>query len=54
MYRGSSRAAGYTMVAVVIGIAIAYRGGAGYYAHHDEILAALKRKDFVALIPPGP
>lgn len=28
----------------VVGIAVASRGGAGYYAHHDEIVAALKRE----------
>jgi S1-C subfamily serine protease len=35
----------------VIGIAVAVRGGAGYYAHHDEILAALKRGGYGWLIP---
>ena len=35
----------------VIGIAVAVRGGAGYYAHHDEILAALKRDGHRWLIP---
>lgn len=37
----------------VIGIAAAYRGGAGYYAHHDEILAALKRDGYGWLIDKG-
>jgi len=35
----------------VIGIAIAARGGSGYYAHHDEILAALKRDGYGFLVP---
>jgi S1-C subfamily serine protease len=35
----------------VIGIAVAARGGAGYYAHHDEILAALKRDGQGWLVP---
>jgi S1-C subfamily serine protease len=35
----------------VIGIAVATRGGRGYYAHHDEILAALKREGHGRLIP---
>jgi len=30
----------------VIGITVASRGGSGYYAHHDEILAALKRAGY--------
>jgi S1-C subfamily serine protease len=37
----------------VIGIAVAKSGGSGYYSHHDEILAALKRDGFGWLIP-GP
>jgi S1-C subfamily serine protease len=37
----------------VIGIAVAVRAGAGYYAHHDEILAALKRDGYGWLIPRG-
>lgn len=36
----------------VIGIAAAYRGGAGYYAHHDEILAVLKRDGYGWLTKP--
>jgi S1-C subfamily serine protease len=35
----------------VIGIAVAARDGAGYHAHHDEILAALKRDGYGWLIP---
>ncbi|MBA4191378.1 MAG: hypothetical protein C0467_25645 [Planctomycetaceae bacterium] len=35
----------------VIGIAVAQRGGVGYFAHHDEILAALKRDGHAWLIP---
>lgn len=35
----------------VIGIAVAVRDGAGYYAHHDEILAALKRDGHGWLVP---
>jgi S1-C subfamily serine protease len=35
----------------VIGIAVAARDGVGYYAHHDEILAALKRGGHGWLIP---
>ena len=35
----------------VIGIAIATSGGSGYYAHHDEILAALKRDGYSWLVP---
>jgi len=35
----------------VIGVAVAYRGKVGYYAHHDEILAALKRDGFGWLVP---
>jgi S1-C subfamily serine protease len=35
----------------VIGIAVAFRGDAGYYSHHDEILAGLKRDGFGSLIP---
>jgi serine protease Do len=35
----------------VIGIAVAVRGGAGYYAHHDEIVAALKRGGYEWLVP---
>jgi S1-C subfamily serine protease len=34
----------------VIGIAVAARGGSGYYAHHDEILAALKRDGYGFLV----
>ncbi len=35
----------------VIGIAVAYRGAVGYYTHHDELLAALKRDGHGWLIP---
>ncbi len=35
----------------VIGLGVAARGEAGYFAHHDEILAALKRDGFGWLIP---
>ena len=35
----------------VIGIAVAARGRSGYYAHHDEILAALRREGHGGLIP---
>jgi S1-C subfamily serine protease len=35
----------------VIGIAVAVRAGSGYFAHHDEILAALKRDGYGWLIP---
>ena len=35
----------------VVGIAVAARGVAGYYAHHDEIAAALKRDGHGWLIP---
>jgi S1-C subfamily serine protease len=35
----------------VIGIAVAARDGAGYYAHHDEIVAALKRDGYGWLVP---
>lgn len=35
----------------VIGITVAVRDGAGYYAHHDEILAALKRGGYGWLVP---
>ncbi len=35
----------------VIGIAVAVRGGCGYYSHHDEIVAALKRSDLGWLVP---
>lgn len=35
----------------VIGVAVAVRAGAGYYAHHDEILAALKRDGYGWLAP---
>jgi S1-C subfamily serine protease len=35
----------------VIGIAVAAGGTRGYYAHHDEIVAALKRADHGWLIP---
>lgn len=35
----------------VIGIAVAKSGGSGYYSHHDEILAALKRDGHGWLIP---
>ncbi|MCE9561030.1 MAG: serine protease [Planctomycetes bacterium] len=35
----------------VIGITVAFRGDVGYYSHHDEILAALKRDGFGSLIP---
>jgi S1-C subfamily serine protease len=35
----------------VIGVAAAAAGGRGYYAHHDEILAALKRDGHGWLIP---
>lgn len=38
----------------VIGIAVAYRAGKGYYAHHDEIVAALKRDGFGWLVPVAP
>jgi S1-C subfamily serine protease len=38
----------------VIGITVAFRGKVGYYAHHDEIVAALKREGFGWLIPPSP
>ena len=34
-----------------IGIAVAASGGKGYFAHHDEILAALKRDGFGWLVP---
>ena len=34
----------------VIGIAIAASGQKGFYAHHDEILAALKRNGFSWLV----
>ncbi|WP_439621509.1 S1 family peptidase [Gemmata sp.] len=36
----------------VIGIAVATRGGAGYYAHHDEIVAALRRDGYGWLVTP--
>jgi serine protease Do len=35
----------------VIGIAVAVSGGSGYYVHHDEILAALKRDGHGWLVP---
>lgn len=35
----------------VIGIAVAARGGRGYYSHHDEILAAIKTSGYDWLIP---
>jgi S1-C subfamily serine protease len=35
----------------VIGITVAIHGGRGYYAHHDEILAALKRDGYGWLVP---
>ena len=35
----------------VIGLAVAAQGGNGYYTHHDEILAALKRSKYGWLIP---
>lgn len=35
----------------VIGVTVAVRAGAGYYAHHDEILAALKRDGHGWLVP---
>jgi serine protease Do len=35
----------------VIGITVAARGESGYYAHHDEVLAALKRDGYGWLIP---
>jgi S1-C subfamily serine protease len=35
----------------VIGIAVAAGGARGYYSHHDEILAALKRSEHGWLIP---
>jgi S1-C subfamily serine protease len=35
----------------VIGIAAANRDGVGYYVHHDEILAALKRDGYSWLVP---
>ncbi|MCS7022947.1 MAG: serine protease [Gemmataceae bacterium] len=35
----------------VIGIAVAARGARGYYAHHDEILAALYQAGYGRLIP---
>jgi len=35
----------------VIGLAVASSGGKGYYAHHDEILAALKRSGAGWLVP---
>lgn len=37
----------------VIGITVAFRGDKGFYAHHDEILAALKRDGHGWLIPPA-
>jgi S1-C subfamily serine protease len=36
----------------VIGIAVAKGGDRGYYAHHDEIVAALKRAGHGWLVPP--
>ena len=36
----------------VIGIAVAKGGERGYYAHHDEIVAALKRTGHGWLVPP--
>lgn len=36
----------------VIGVTVAVRAGAGYYAHHDEVLAALKRDGYGWLVPP--
>ena len=36
----------------VIGICVASQGGLGYYAHHDEILAALKGDGYGWLVPP--
>lgn len=38
----------------VIGVCAATRGGHGYYAHLDEILAALKRDGHGWLVPPKP
>lgn len=38
----------------VIGITVAVHDGAGYYTHHDEILAALKRDGHGWLIPTAP
>ncbi|VTT99463.1 hypothetical protein : Protease Do OS=Desulfococcus multivorans DSM 2059 GN=dsmv_2951 PE=4 SV=1: Trypsin_2 [Gemmataceae bacterium] len=35
----------------VTGIAVATRAGVGYYAHHDEIVAALKRDGHGWLVP---
>jgi S1-C subfamily serine protease len=35
----------------VIGIAVAVRAGSGYSAHHDEIVAALKRDGYGWLVP---
>ncbi len=35
----------------VIGITVAVRAGAGYYSHHDEILAALHRDGYSWLVP---
>lgn len=35
----------------VIGLTAAARGTAGYYTHHDEILAALKRDGYGWLVP---
>lgn len=35
----------------VIGVTVAVRGGAGYHAHHDEIVAALKRDGHGWLVP---
>jgi S1-C subfamily serine protease len=35
----------------VIGVCAANQGGLGYYAHHDEILAALTRDGFGWLVP---
>jgi hypothetical protein len=37
----------------VIGICAANQGGHGYYAHHDEILAALKGDGYGWLVPPA-
>jgi S1-C subfamily serine protease len=34
----------------VIGIGIAYHDGSGYYTHHDELLAALKRDGYGWLV----
>jgi S1-C subfamily serine protease len=35
----------------VIGVAVAAAGGRGFYSHHDEIVAALKRDGFGWLVP---